>query len=437
MTDYISHPVTTLHGRIQVPGDKSISHRAIMLGAIAQGTTTIHGFLEGDDCLATMQAFRDMGVRIEGPQNQTVLIHGVGKHGLTKPNQPLDCGNSGTSMRLLAGLLAAQSFGSQLTGDTSLKKRPMNRVTLPLMRMGAKIETSHGRPPLLISGGQTLHGIRYEMPEASAQVKSCLLLAGMYAEGETWVTEPAVSRDHTERILSAFSYPLQHKDSCLIIDNRYECIGTHIEIPGDLSSAAFFIVAATIIPNSHITIQKVGMNATRTGVIDVLTQMGANIHIENQRYFGAEEVVDLTIRSAPLKGITISPALVSLAIDEFPIIFIAAACAEGKTVLSGAKELRCKESDRISTMASGLTQLGIGATPTEDGIIIQGGKLQGGCVDSFQDHRIAMAFSIAGAVASAPVTIRDCKHISTSFPGFIETAQAIKLNIQPTHRYPI
>ena len=431
--DYISHPVTALSGDITVPGDKSISHRSIMFGAIAQGTTVVEGFLDGEDCLATISAFRAMGVRIEGPNVQQVVIHGVGKYGLKAPHGIIDCGNSGTSIRLLSGLLSAQSFTTELTGDASLQKRPMNRVARPLMTMGAKIDTANGCPPLVIHGGQTLHGISYEMPEASAQVKSCLLLAGMYAQGETTVIEPDISRDHTERMLVSMGYPVRRVDRAITIDSSHECRGGTIKVPGDLSSAAFFIVAATIIPNSNLRIRNVGMNPSRRGVIDLLRQMGAQIQVENQRFYGEEPVADLTVCHAALTGIDIPAHLVSLAIDEFPIIFIAAACAQGKTVLRGAEELRCKESDRIGAMAEGLNRLGIAAEPMEDGIIIEGGVLRGGVIDSHHDHRIAMAFSIAGAVAISPVTIRHCNNVATSFPDFLHTANRCGLTVSSTH----
>ena len=428
--DFISYPISTgVTGELTVPGDKSISHRSIIFGSIGCGVTTISGFLEGDDCLATLAAFRAMGVQIEGPIDGAVLIHGVGKHGLKKPSAVLDCGNSGTSIRLLTGLLAAQSFDTTLTGDASLLKRPMHRISRPLMQMGADVQTSNGAPPLHIKGGRHLHGICYEMPEASAQVKSCLLLAGMYASNQTIVIEPAPSRDHTERMLAAFSYPVLRVGSAITIESGHECKGAEIHVPGDLSSAAFFIVAATITPGSHIRLNNVSVNPTRTGVLDILNQMGADIQIENQRTYGEEPVADLIVRYAPLNGIEIPLSLVPLAIDEFPILFIAAACATGKTILRGARELRCKESDRISTMAEGLQQLGIEATPQEDGIIIQGGYIKGGTVASKNDHRVAMSFAIAGAVAASPIHIQDCYHVATSFPGFVHTANKGQLNI--------
>jgi 3-phosphoshikimate 1-carboxyvinyltransferase len=429
---FVSRPVESLQGDITVPGDKSISHRSIMLGAIAKGVTTVHGFLDGEDCLSTMQAFRDMGVSIDGPVSQRVVIHGVGKYGLQKPKKVIDCGNSGTTMRLLAGLLAGQPFDTELTGDQSLLKRPMERVSRPLHQMGASITTTAGRPPLLIRGGQSLHGITYEMPEASAQVKSSLLLAGMYAKGETHVIEPGLTRDHTERMLTAFSYPIHKSGKAIVINAASECQGTDVIVPGDISSAAFFIVAATIVPDAELFIRNVGINPTRTGIIQILNLMGANIKITNKRLCGEELVADLYVRHAQLEGIDIPAAMVPLAIDEFPVIFVAASCAKGQTILHGAKELRCKESDRITAMADGLKVLGINAKALDDGICINGGVLQGGVVDSRHDHRIAMAFAIAGCVAKAPVTILHCSNVATSFPTFVKTANQLKLKIQET-----
>ena len=427
---FISSPVESIKGDITVPGDKSISHRAIILGALSTGITTVSGFLDGEDCMATLRAFQSMGVRIEGPVSQRVVIHGKGKYGLEKPKSIIDCGNSGTTMRLLAGVLAAQSFDSELTGDSSLLKRPMERVSRPLHQMGAEVMTADGRPPLKIRGGRTLHGISYEMPEASAQVKSCLLLAGLYAEGETRVIEPGLTRDHTERMLTAFSYPIHKSDNMIVLNAASECQGTDVIVPGDISSAAFFIVAATLIPNAELFIRNVGINPTRTGILHILKRMGANLKITNKRLCGEELVADIYIKHAQLEGIDIPAAMVPLAIDEFPAIFVAASCAKGQTVLHGAKELRCKESDRIGAMADGLRNLGIDAEALDDGICIQGGTLQGGTVESRHDHRIAMAFAIAGAVAKAPVTINNCSNVATSFPTFVSTANRIKLLIQ-------
>jgi len=423
-----------LRGEIRVPGDKSISHRSIMLGAIAEGTTYVSGFLNAEDALATLQAFRAMGVNIEGPDQGRVVIHGVGKHGLQRPSKPLYLGNSGTSMRLLAGLLSGQSFDTVLTGDKSLSSRPMKRVTEPLAIMGAEIKTTEaGTAPLHITGGKPLKGVDYIMPMASAQVKSCLLLAGMYAEGQTCVTEPAPTRDHTERMLNGFSYPVQRQGAKALIDNQGNLKATDIDVPSDISSAAFFLVAASIAPDSDVTLKHVGINPTRTGVIDILRLMGANIEIVNEIVVGGEPVADLCVKSSQLRGIDIPESLVPLAIDEFPVLFIAAACAEGQTRLTGAKELRVKECDRIQVMADGLQTLGVDAQPTEDGMIIQGrpeSSINGGEVYSHDDHRIAMSFSIAGLRANAPIVIHDCENVNTSFPEFRSLASQLGLQIQ-------
>lgn len=428
---YIANPGGSLSGRVRVPGDKSISHRSIMLGSLADGTTEVEGFLEGEDALATLQAFRDMGVVIEGPSNGRVTIHGVGLHGLKAPAGPLYLGNSGTSMRLLSGILSAQAFDTTLTGDASLSKRPMNRVADPLREMGAVIETAEqGRPPMIIRGGQKLKGIHYDMPMASAQVKSCLLLAGLYAEGETSVTEPAPTRDHTERMLQGFGYPVTVEGNVARVRSGSRLTANRIEVPADISSAAFFLVAGSIAENSELVLEHVGINPTRTGVIDILRLMGGNITLENQREVGGEPVADLRVRSANLKGIEIPEALVPLAIDEFPVLFVAASCAQGRTVLRGAEELRVKESDRIQVMADGLKVLGVSATPTPDGIVIEGGSMGGGEVQSHGDHRIAMAFSVASLRASAPIRIRDCANVATSFPGFLELAAKAGIRVK-------
>ncbi|QWF69453.1 3-phosphoshikimate 1-carboxyvinyltransferase [Methylomonas paludis] len=423
-------PGGSLRGEIRVPSDKSMSHRSIMLGSLAEGVTHVKGFLNAEDAMSTLEAFRAMGVQIEGPVNGEVTIHGVGKHGLKAPQAPLYLGNSGTSMRLLSGLLAGQPFESVLTGDKSLESRPMRRVTLPLTLMGAEIETQdNGTAPLRIKGNTHLQGIHYDMPIASAQVKSCLLLAGMYASGETTVTEPAPTRDHTERMLNGFGYPVSRAGSTARINNQGKLTATHIDVPSDISSAAFFLVGASIAPDSDVTLQHVGINPTRTGVIDILRLMGANIEVLNERSVGGEPVADLRVRSSKLHGINIPEALVPLAIDEFPVLFVAAACAEGQTVLTGAKELRVKESDRIQVMADGLQILGVDAQPTEDGMVIQGGPIGGGRVESHGDHRIAMSFSIAGLRAGATITINDCANVNTSFPEFGQLARTLGLDL--------
>ncbi len=422
-------PGGMLQGEARVPGDKSMSHRSIMLGSLADGVTHVKGFLEAEDALATLQAFRDMGVEIEGPVDGCLTIHGVGKHGLKAPTNDLYLGNSGTSMRLLSGLLAGQPFNSVLTGDKSLSGRPMKRVTEPLALMGADIKaTENGTAPLYITGkaGQ-LHGIDYVMPMASAQVKSCLLLAGMYADGETSVTEPAPTRDHTERMLSGFSYPVKQQGSKVTITAEGKLTAADIDVPSDISSAAFFLVGASIAPGSDLLLKHVGINPTRTGVIDILRLMGANIEVLNERIVGGEPVADLHVVYSPLTGIDIPEALVPLAIDEFPVLFVAAACAKGQTRLSGAEELRVKESDRIQVMADGLQILGVDAQPTHDGMVIQGGEIGGGTVTSHGDHRIAMAFSIAGLRANADITILDCANVNTSFPEFKDLVHRLGL----------
>ncbi|MED5508667.1 MAG: 3-phosphoshikimate 1-carboxyvinyltransferase [Pseudomonadota bacterium] len=427
---YIVHPGGQITGELRVPGDKSISHRSIMLGALAEGTTEVTGFLEGEDALATLAAFRAMGVHIIGPDKGKVTIHGVGMHGLKAPEADLYLGNSGTSMRLLSGLLAAQNFDVTLTGDKSLSGRPMKRVTDPLAMMGAEIDTNEGKPPLKIHGGKQLKGIDYDLPMASAQVKSCLLLAGMYAEGKTSVTEPAPTRDHTERMLGGMGYPLQQQGSTVTIEGGAKLTATRIDVPADISSATFFMVAAAIAPGSDVTLKHVGINPTRIGVINIMKQMGADISLHNEAETGGEPVADIRVKYAPLKGIQIPEDQVPLAIDEFPALFIAAACAEGETVLTGAEELRVKESDRIQVMADGLTTLGIDARPTDDGIVIHGGVIGSGEVDSHGDHRIAMSFAVAALQAGGSIQINDCANVATSFPGFVELATQAGLNIE-------
>lgn len=426
-------PGGVLRGRVRVPGDKSISHRAIMLGSIAQGVTEVSGFLEGEDCLATLAAFRALGVRIEQSGQGKVVIHGAGLHGLKAPAAPLYLGNSGTSMRLLAGLLCGQPFAVVLTGDASLSRRPMKRVTDPLARMGARIEaTPQDTAPLALRGGQPLSGIDYTLPVASAQVKSALLLAGLYARGRTCVTEPVPTRDHTERMLRGFGCAVEQSGAKVCVTGGGELRATPIDVPADISSAAFFMVGASIAAGSDVTLDHVGINPTRTGVINILRLMGADITLHNEREVGGEPVADIRVRARPLHGIRIPEDQVPLAIDEFPALFIAAACAEGETVLTGAHELRVKESDRIQVMADGLAQLGIAARPTADGIVIQGGTLGGGEIDSHGDHRIAMAFAMAGLAARGAVTIHDCANVNTSFPGFVELARGAGLVIRST-----
>ncbi|MCR4348049.1 MAG: 3-phosphoshikimate 1-carboxyvinyltransferase [Sulfuricaulis sp.] len=427
----MTQPGGKLIGRVRVPGDKSISHRAVMLGSLAEGETRVTGLLDGEDVLSTLAAFRVMGVRAEGPEQGSLVIHGAGLHGLKTPQSALDMGNSGTAMRLMAGILAGQNFDSELIGDESLSKRPMKRVADPLCRMGAVIQAAEGdRPPLRIKGGQKLRGIEYHMPVASAQVKSSLLLAGLYAQGETVITEPAPTRDHTERMLRGFGYDVQTKGARISLRGDGKLKACHIDVPADISSATFFLVGASIAPGSDLVLEHVGINPTRIGVINILKLMGANIELLNPREVGGEPVADIRVRAAKLHGIRIPGDQVPLAIDEFPAIFIAAACAEGETVLTGAHELRVKESDRIAVMAQGLKHLGIDARETPDGILIKGGRLQGSEIDSHGDHRIAMSFAMAGLVSAGPVTVRDCKNVDTSFPGFAPLAKRAGLSIE-------
>ncbi|SDZ86388.1 bifunctional prephenate dehydrogenase/3-phosphoshikimate 1-carboxyvinyltransferase [Microbulbifer marinus] len=432
---FIAQPGGTVSGTLRVPGDKSMSHRSIMLGSLAEGVTEVEGFLEGEDALATLQAFRDMGVVIEGPVDGRVVIHGVGLNGLQAPPGPLYLGNSGTSMRLLAGLLAGQEFDVTLTGDESLSKRPMNRVANPLREMGAVIDTGpDGRPPLVVRGGCKLRGIDYQLPMASAQVKSCVLLAGLYAEGETSTTEPAPTRDHTERMLQGFGYEVRREGARATVRGGGRLTAARIDVPADISSATFFMVAAAIAPGSDVLLEHVGINPTRDGVINILRAMGADIELLNRREVGGEPVADIRVRYAPLKGISIPEDQVPLAIDEFPALFVAAACAEGETVLTGAEELRVKESDRIQAMADGLRILGVNAEPTSDGIVIQGAgegvAFGGGTVDSLGDHRIAMSFAVASLRARDTIRILHCANVATSFPNFAELAKRAGLKLQ-------
>tara|TARA_Y100000589_G_scaffold40538_5_gene34074 strand:+ start:9378 stop:11594 length:2217 start_codon:yes stop_codon:yes gene_type:complete len=427
---FTAHAGGAVKGSIRVPGDKSISHRSIMMGSLADGVTEVFGFLEGEDSLATLQAFRDLGVTIEGPNNGHVKIYGVGMHGLLPPHGPLYLGNSGTSMRLLAGLLSAQNFDVELTGDESLSRRPMGRVTKPLAQMGAAIESQEdGTPPLKIQGGQALKGIHYDMPMASAQVKSCILLAGLYAEGAVSVTEPAPTRDHTERMLRGFGYPVTSDGNKITLIGGGGLTATTIDVPADISSATFFMVAASITPGSDLTLEHVGINPTRIGVLNILRAMGGKIEVHNEREVGGEPVADIRVQYAPLKGIHIPEDQVPLAIDEFPALFVAAACAEGTTVLTGAEELRVKESDRIQVMADGLQALGVKADATADGIVIEGGPLGGGTVESHGDHRIAMSFAVAALRAEADITINNCANVATSFPNFVELSRKVGMKL--------
>jgi 3-phosphoshikimate 1-carboxyvinyltransferase len=424
----------SLRGDIRVPGDKSISHRSIMLGAIAEGTTYINGFLEGEDALATLNSFKAMGVNIIGPYKGEVSVHGVGMNGLSSPKNPLYLGNSGTSVRLLAGLLSGQNFDTTLVGDDSLSIRPMGRVVDPLTLMGANISSKDGLLPLQIKGGDSLTGLNYHLPMASAQVKSAILLAGLYADGKTSITEPAPTRDHTERMLSGFGYTVEKNDSKISIFGGGKLRSCSIDVPADISSAAFFMVAASIVPGSDIVLRHVGINPTRTGVIDILKLMGADITVSNMKDVGGEPVGDIRIRYTQLNGIEIPVNLVPLAIDEFPVILVAASFAAGTTVLKGAEELRVKESDRIQAMVDGLNLIGVDIEGTADGAIVNGGLVNSQIneieVNSFHDHRIAMAFAVAGLRVESKLVINDCDNVATSFPNFTDLANSIGFAIR-------
>jgi len=431
MTSLNSASCNSLFGTIRVPGDKSISHRSIMLGSIANGVTNVSGFLEGEDSLATLRAFQQMGVKIDRT-GSNVTIYGVGKNGLQSPSKPLDIGNSGTSIRLMSGLLSAQKFNSQLCGDESLSKRPMDRVIKPLTMMGAIIDGYESKPPLSITGNQKLSAISYTLPVASAQIKSCLMLAGLYADGETFIIENSTSRDHTERMLRGFGYPVRSSNGQISLMGGGELNACDIEVPSDISSAAFFIVAASIAKDADITLKAVNINPTRTGILEILDMMGANITLTNERDVAGELVADIRVCSAELHGVDIPHELVPLAIDEFPVIFIAASCAIGDTLLTGAKELRIKESDRIQVMADGLTSIGIKNEVLEDGIRIQGGEFskQNSVIKSHQDHRISMSFAIASARSEYDIRIEGVENVKTSFPNFVELANKIGMNIE-------
>lgn len=424
-------PGGALHGSVQVPGDKSISHRAVMLGALAEGVTEIRDCLLGEDVRSTMGAFRAMGIRIEELDGgRLIRVHGRGLRGLTAPTVELDMGNSGTSIRLLSGILAGHGIPATLSGDESLQRRPMRRVTEPLGRMGARIHTAaNGTPPLVIESGHPLKAITFEMPVASAQVKSAVLLAGLFAEGETVVIEPAPTRDHTERMLTGCGVEVSVDGPRVALSGGQRLRACPITVPADLSSAAFFIVGASIAPGSELLLSNVGVNPTRTGVLSILDAMGARIERLNPRSIGGEPVADLKVSAAELHGIDVDPALVPLAIDEFPILFIAAACARGVTRVRGAEELRHKESDRIATMAAGLSAAGIKVDTFEDGIEIHGGALHGTRVNSHGDHRIAMSFAIAALRASGPMTIDGAATIATSFPSFASLARHAGLRL--------
>ena len=435
---WIAGPGGPLRGSVRVPGDKSVSHRAVMLGALAEGTTHVRGFLEGDDTRATARVLEQLGVRIETPSASQRIVHGVGLHGLRGTGTALDCGNAGTGMRLLAGVLAGQRFDSTLMGDASLSRRPMRRVVEPLAAMGARIDTQPGGlPPLHIHGGRRLRGIDYAPPVASAQVKSALLLAGLYAHGDTVVREPHPTRDYTERMLAAFGWPVTFAPGEARLSGGHGLRATDVDVPADFSSAAFFLVAASVVPGSELRIEAVGMNPRRTGLLQVLRAMGADIEALDPREQGGERVADLRVRHAALRGIEVPEVLVPDMIDEFPALFVAAACASGRTLIRGAAELRVKESDRLAAMSTNLRALGIRVDETADGAVIQGGRLRapaGVILDSHGDHRIAMSLAIAAQMADGEVRIDDVANVATSFPGFVAlaTAAGMKLRQQGT-----
>ena len=427
---FVTTPSRIGAATVKVPGDKSISHRALLLGSIAEGDSHVRGFLAGEDCLATLAAMQAMGVSIQRHSDTELTIEGVGMHGLAAPASELDLGNSGTAMRLMAGLLCGQKYDSTLAGDESLSRRPMDRIVEPLTKMGAAIEGDcDGTPPLQIAGGVALRGIDYDLPVASAQVKSAVLLAGLYASGATTIREPAVTRDHTERMLQTMGADLVAGNRQVTLTPGKPLRGCELSVPGDLSSAAFVMLAAIVSDAANLLIENVGVNPTRAGVITILRAMGADIVLENERHAGAEPVADIRIRSSRLRGITVDPALVPLAIDEFPLLFVAAAAAQGETRFSGLAELRVKESDRIAAMVAGLRRLGIDVDEHPDGAVIWGGRISTGEVDSCGDHRIAMSFAVAGMLADGAVTITDVANVETSFPGFVETMAGIGVTI--------
>ena len=427
---FVSRPVGTIAGDLTVPGDKSISHRALLLSAVAVGNSSIRGFLHSDDCLAPLAALRAMGVEVT-LDGSIVQIRGVGPAGLRPATGPLDLGNSGTAIRLLAGVLSAQSFDSILTGDESLRQRPMERVAAPLREMGALIDTREGTAPLAIRGGRQLKGIDYTLPVASAQLKSALLLAGLWADGRTIVRSPGPSRDHTERMLVTMGVAVeQGSDNVVSLSGPAQPQARDLEVPGDFSSAAFFIVAGLLGASGGLLIRNVGINPSRTGLLTILREMGGRIELRNQRDCGAEPVADLLVTQSELAGIEVDPALVSLAIDEFPVLFIAAARARGTTTVSGAEELRHKESDRLSVMAEGLRTLGVSVEESAGGLSIEGGAFNGGRIDSHGDHRVAMAFAVAAVDANDPIEILRTAEVSTSFPGFPAVAARCGLDIR-------
>ncbi len=427
--NFRSKPSHSIVGKTRISGDKSISHRAVIFAAIAEGESRINNFLQGEDTLATIRIFQKLGVDIKNKGNY-ILVKGVGLHGLYAKNPILDFGNSGTSVRLLTGLLSAQNFNSQLIGDESLMGRPMLRIVNPLKEMNAKVICSQeGTLPIKIEGKQNIQAIHYRLPVISAQLKSCLLIAGLYAEGTTKIIEKIATRDHTERMLANFSHPVTKKNNQISIKKAKKLIGCEIIVPGDFSSAAYFIVAATLAPNSNVILEDINVNPTRIAMIEILKLMGANIEIKNERQESGEPIATINIKSSKLIGIDIPEELVPVAIDELPIILVAAASAKGKTRLTGAAELRVKESDRIQSMLDGFTILGIKSEALDDGMIIEGSQFNGGTINSYNDHRIAMAFSIAGVIAKDSITINNCKNVATSFPEFVNTGKKLGMQI--------
>jgi 3-phosphoshikimate 1-carboxyvinyltransferase len=431
---FVARPAQCVSGAVRVPGDKSISHRSLMLAGIAEGVSEVTGFLASEDCLASLTAMRALGVHIEQLSPTHVLIHGVGLRGLRDAGRALDMGNAGTAMRLFTGLLSAQSFSSRLIGDASLMKRPMERVAKPLREMGADVRTRNGTPPVDIGGGRSLRGIDYLLPVASAQVKSAILLAALYADTATTITAPAISRDHSERMLASCGVRLDIDGLSVTLHPPTALANQRLNVPGDFSSAAFFIVAGLLgAAPAGLTIQNVGVNPTRTGLLDILRSMGGDIEILNERNSGAEPVADLLVRASALRGVSVPVNLVPLAIDELPVLFIAAACAAGETVVTGAEELRVKESDRIAAMSAGLQALGVAHSVLPDGMRIPGRgtgpAFSGGEIDSFGDHRVAMSFAVASLRAAAPISIRDVANVATSFPGFVGLARSVGLDV--------
>ncbi len=415
-----------LKGVIKVPGDKSISHRSVMFGALAQGTTEVTNFLQGADCLSTIRCFRQLGIEIENnPATEYVIIRGKGLHGLSKPMDILDVGNSGTTMRLISGILCGQSFETSLIGDESIQRRPMGRIMTPLSMMGADIKSlrDNNCAPLVINssadGKHRLTGIHYQSPVASAQIKSCILLAGLYAEGETKVTEPSLSRNHTELMLSTFGASIESFGNTATIQPNPQLTGQKINVPGDISSAAYFIAAGLLVPGSEVVIKSVGINPTRDGILRVCKQMGANITLENVIDNGGEPVADLVVRAGELNATEISGELIPTLIDEIPMIAVLACFAEGQTVIKDAAELKVKESNRIDVMVDNLTRMGADITATPDGMIINGGRpLHGAIIDSNSDHRIAMSFAVAALLAEGETTIREAECVDISYPNF-------------------